>query len=493
MASLLVILVLFALSLPLYSRATANAFLQQEQPPLPRSLLQADNSSSCCSRLSAIGFSSKLPVVIIDSHGENVPHHVEKKISLCTCSNALDPIQEYQGIAMAKGRGTSSANFTKKSFQLNLISEKNQSKSENFPFLGMPKESDFILSGPEIDKTIGIRNWLTYNLAIAAGHYASQTVYTEVFLVEDGAPLSMKHYNGLYIGVEKVKRDKSRVDIQKLKAPDLSGGYIFLYDNDNINQGDVTFGPLKGWEHPFILKDPKQFPDNGAWLLQYLSDFETALFAEDWLQRTGNASYRSYIDMPAVHDFFLLVELTKSPDGYRGSTFMYKDVGKPLVPGPVWDYDESYGQCCGYPLDGWQRGGQSGPGTSGGSAISPEGWRFNICADPGRCIVEPRDGTAVWYRRMWDDPQYHKDVASRWAELRRGAWSDTMLRGMIDGLVVKIQDAAKRNYEKYYDVLVTAPGGKDGLAVWQGEVESMKEWLGKHVLWMDRQFLGLQK
>lgn len=50
--------------------------------------------------------------------------------------------------------------------------------------------------------------------------------------------------------------------------------------------------------------------------------------------------------------------------------------------------------CCGYPIDGWQRGGESGPGTSGGSAISPQGWRFNICVDQGRCLIEPGDGTS---------------------------------------------------------------------------------------------------
>lgn len=69
--------------------------------------------------------------------------------------------------------------------------------------------------------------------------------------------------------------------------------------------------------------------------------------------------------------------------------------------GPPWDYNEAYGKCCGYPLEGYQNNGISGPGTSGGSAISPNGWRFNICADPGRCVVDPQDGISVWYRRLW--------------------------------------------------------------------------------------------
>lgn len=69
--------------------------------------------------------------------------------------------------------------------------------------------------------------------------------------------------------------------------------------------------------------------------------------------------------------------------GYRGSTYFYKDRGGKLMMGPVWDYNEAFGICCGYPIEGWDKGGVSGPGQSGGSAISPEGWRFNICNEPG--------------------------------------------------------------------------------------------------------------
>jgi hypothetical protein len=54
--------------------------------------------------------------------------------------------------------------------------------------------------------------------------------------------------------------------------------------------------------------------------------------------------------------------------------------------------------CCG--CTGFQQMGASN-GTSGGSAISAAGWRFNICQDRGRCKVDPLDGISQWYRRMW--------------------------------------------------------------------------------------------
>lgn len=45
--------------------------------------------------------------------------------------------------------------------------------------------------------------------------------------------------------------------------------------------------------------------------------------------------------------------------------------------------------------------GGASSGSSGGSAISPEGWRFNICDEPQRCIADPVDGVSLWYRRAW--------------------------------------------------------------------------------------------
>lgn len=134
-------------------------------------------------------------------------------------------------------------------------------------------------------------------------------------------------------------QDKNRVDVAKLDPADLSGGYIFVYDNDNIEGNDVSFGPAAGWDNPFVLKYPKTVPDGGAWLLNYMNDFQSALNASDWLQRSGNDSYTSFIDGPAFVDYFLLTELTKNPDGYRGSTYMHKDKGGLLAMGPAWDYN----------------------------------------------------------------------------------------------------------------------------------------------------------
>jgi hypothetical protein len=47
---------------------------------------------------------------------------------------------------------------------------------------GFPREHNWVLHGPENDRTLGMRNWLAYNLARRMGRYASRTRYFELFL-----------------------------------------------------------------------------------------------------------------------------------------------------------------------------------------------------------------------------------------------------------------------------------------------------------------------
>ena len=54
----------------------------------------------------------------------------------------------------------------------------------------------------------------------------------------------------------------------------------------------------------------------------YLNRFEDALFGQDF--RDPNAGYPAHINTTTFVDYMLLTELTKNPDGYRGSTFMHK-------------------------------------------------------------------------------------------------------------------------------------------------------------------------
>ena len=177
-----------------------------------------------------------------------------------------------------------------------------------------------------------------------------------------------------------------------------------------------------------------------------------------------------------------MVFFKQNPDAYRGSVYMYKDVGERIRFMP-WDYNEAYGRCCGYPIEGYMQAGQSS-GLSGGSAISPEGWRFNICAEPARCLVDPTDGISRYFRRMWEDAAFRSAVSSRYRALRAGPWSDGTLRGWFASNVAEMRDAAVRNNERWKEVML-AGTTRDAEAAWMAEVDTLQNWLFARLRWMD--------
>jgi len=452
-------------------------------PPTAPVPALASSGSECCNLLSGIGFSSSIPVVVINTGGADIPDEPKIPASICTCNS---PGGDFAASIKIEIRGSTSAReFLKKSFAFAIIDD--QGKDMDVSFMGFPEDSDFILYGPEMDKTMGMKNYLTMALSRATGRYASNTQYVETFLVQDGRQLSIDHYHGIYIAMEKIKRDKNRLNIQKNEA-DISGGYVFKYDNDNFDEGDkiikATFTELE-----FVSVYPKKdkiSQEQLNWIGSYLGEWEQALGTRDRNQWTP------YIDEGSFVDYFLVTEMSKNPDGYRGSTYFHKDASGPLVAGPAWDYNEAYGMCCGYPIEGYDNDGIS-TGVSGGSAISPEGWRFNICIEESRCVVDPRDGTSPYYMIMMEDPTFRSLVESRWSELRAGPWSTGSIEGLISQLMGQIQEPVLRNLKRWKAApLLEGVSGNDqkNLDFWNFEVNKMLEWTRAHAAWMDAQLSG---
>jgi hypothetical protein len=110
-----------------------------------RRLAQAGD---CCAALAAAGAAADLPTVLIDSRGKPIPPKVKRQaatriaVDLCTCGGAGG---DYAGGAEAGGRGSSSAEFQKKSYRVKLTDA--GGKGAEFPLLGMPADEDWILSG----------------------------------------------------------------------------------------------------------------------------------------------------------------------------------------------------------------------------------------------------------------------------------------------------------------------------------------------------------
>jgi hypothetical protein len=386
-------------------------------------------------------------------------------------NSVVDPYNDYEGNIGIELRGSSSQFiFDKKNFGIEIWDENLQDTSVSI--LGMPEEEDWVLHGPYSDKTL-IRNLLAFKLARDLGWYASRTRLCELILNEE--------YWGVYLFMEKIKRDKNRVDISKLNpdeisGDDLTGGYIVKIDKfDGSNSGQGWASPFRppNYSNPeqtifFQFDYPKNdeiVPQQKAYIQQYVTDFETAL--KNRALDDPIAGYKSYIDISSFIDYAIINEITRNIDAYRLSTFLYKDKasqGGKLVIGPVWDYNLAFGNadyCNGWNQDGWA-------------------WNFNDVCNQDYWLIP------FWWKRFMMDVEFTTLLKNRWFDLRGNKFSTSRIHAYIDSVTSVLSQAQVRNFQRW-DVL--------GKYIWpnyyignsyQDEINYLKLWLDQRFNWLDR-------
>lgn len=282
-------------------------------------------------------------------------------------------------------RGSSSQYFyPKKMYGFHLVDDYELNRDE--ALFGMPAEHNWILNGPYGDKTL-MRNAIAYNLGNGFGRWAPHTRFVELFLHSGSGMVNSTHYHGVYVLIERIKWGDDRLNITKIgpgdnTEPDISGGYIIK--KDRLNEGEQGFTTDRGTNLAFVRPNEQHAsPQQKNWIRDYISTFEDVLYSDGFAHpETG---YAAYIDVDSFIEHFLLTELLKEIDGYRLSTFMYKDRNQKLVMGPAWDFNLSLGNA-NY-LQAWM----------------PNGWYYPLL-DPNDCFFGC--GVRDWYERLLEDPAY---------------------------------------------------------------------------------------
>ncbi len=249
-----------------------------------------------------------------------------------------------------KVRGSSSAGFAK--YSLSLESQDEGKVDQAISPLGMPEESDWVLSGRYTFDRALMRNPVIYQLSNETGEYAVRTRFVEVFLNTGGGNLSYSSdYVGVYTLMEKIKRDGDRVDVRKLAAgdvtePDVSGGYV--WKKDRLDPGDSGFSVNSmgsfGWVYP---KEQNVAPAQESWLRGHLNEFDTALYNSNWTNPSTGKHFTEYIDHFSWLRHHWLNTLAMNVDGFRLSGYYYKHHdetnGGKVGAGPIWDFDRTMG------------------------------------------------------------------------------------------------------------------------------------------------------
>jgi len=419
---------------------------------------------------------SNLPIITIQTNGAQIQDEPKIKADMGIIYNGpgvinkiSDVPNDYKGNIGIELRGSTSQSFPKKPYGFETWDESGE--DIDVKLLGMPKESDWTLNATYNDKTL-MRDGLCYILAGAVMEYAPRVRYNE--LVING------QYRGVYLLVEKIKRDKNRVDIAKIETTDnqgdaLTGGYIIKIDKETgSNSGagwNSLYAPYSGaWQKTYFQYEYPKADDisyeQRNYIRNHMNTVENSIAGQDF--KDPLKGYRKYIDTQSLMDFIIINEISKNPDAYRLSTFFYKerdsDGGK-IKFGPVWDFNLGFGN-----VDYCTQG-------------NPEGLvllNFNeVC---------PGDGWVIhfWWKKFLQDETFYNDLKQRWKYLRANQFSNDRINFVIDSLSNMLGQAQVRNFQQW-PVL--------GQYVWPNyfigntyaeEVSYLKNWVKNRLIYLDK-------
>lgn len=431
-------------------------------------------------------FQNRVPTVYISTKGNTIVN--EPKVQSIMQIQLGDTIVFRSNIGIEYRGSTSFRLFDQKSYGIELRDAADNDTDS--AIMDFPKQSDFILYAPANDKSL-IRNTLIYDLSNQIGMYATRTKYVQLNI--DG------QYLGLYVLMEKIKRDKNRVNITKMANTDITGsavtgGYIFKIDKsagDNSlvgwdadaiytealgfrskydpNGNKLTyaaFGPKKGAETYIMYEYPKNdaiVESQKKYVQSYFSNFEDALLSDNY--KDPIIGYQNYIDINSFIDFLILNEFAYNPDAYRLSTFMHKERLGKLKMGPIWDFNLGFGND--------DRAAFNNASTwmfNFNNFYSNDGWLINF-----------------WWKKLLSDPSFTDKLKTRWSSLRANKLSENNIMQTIDQhiTILKNTKSIERHFDRWRILGVKLPFNNFVGNSHQEEVDFLKSWIKKRLIWMD--------
>ena len=423
--------------------------------------------------------SSNLPIFVINTHGQRIPDEPKIEVDLGIIYNGegirnkiTDPFNEFNGKIAIEIRGSSSQMFPKKQYGFETIDSTGEDKDVSL--LGFPAESDWILYAPYSDKSL-IRNVLAYKLANNIGRYASRSRLCELVLNDE--------YMGVYVLLEKIKRNKDRVDISKLTEADttgdnLTGGYILKIDKKDGGYNSGWYSDYRpysnAWQTIYIqyhYPKPESILDvQKKYIKSIVDSFETTMNSPEFADTLKG--YTSFIDVESFVDYFILSELSRNVDAFRLSFFFYKDKNskdKKIKAGPLWDLNLGFGNSDYY------------------NASSTEGWQINYLTTDPTFLQSDYYQVPFWWKKLFSDKEFKNKIKLRWKEFRENELSIPNIMAIIDSITILLSESEERNFERW-DILdeYIWPNAYVG-GSYENEISYLKNWIINRLNWMDEE------
>lgn len=389
-------------------------------------------------------FSTHLPIVIIDTDGNEPPIYTEKKrvhyewifvdipgvdpyvngsINIISGNekNSLKDTPSYSSDMIIKRRGNSSMLYEKAQYLVKLVTDSGEDNKVSI--LDMGEDNEWILNGSMADKSM-IRNYLAYKTAAQFMPFTPDYEICEV-LIKSGDTYK---YNGVYLLGENISHGKNRVNTHNFKAN--SSVNSFILRRDRYDENDImldTFATRDNIINPFnqrtflgMVYPGKKIATED--MINYVSEeittIEKVLYSDDFKEFS---TYPRYIDVDSFVDYFLINEFFGSYDSGTYSTYMYRDIGQKLKMGPVWDYDGTMDNYIFEPLEAGVMAFQTKP----------------------------------WFNRLVLDKSFVEKLENRYSQLRKSVLSEKSINDSIDEIVAYIGPAQAREWKRWANIYKT--------------------------------------
>ena len=269
-------------------------------------------------------FSSRLPVVSIETGGQAIPGrpeegqkvsqvkntfiHAEMKIMENKGElNTLQDTPQVESDIQIRVRGNSSRLFDKPGYLFKFTDEDGMDKG--YEVMGMEKDSTWVLHGPYLDKTL-MRNYMWYNLSGQIMEWAPDVRFCEVFLNDK--------YQGVYVMAEQISVGEGRVEVTEYDGKSNASSYIVCVDRESVNDVDYLDNfteYARRMTSKVEVKYPgarKLTPEITDYISRDFSEFEKSLYSYDYTSR--RYGYRNFIDVDNFVDYFIINEVTQNTD-----------------------------------------------------------------------------------------------------------------------------------------------------------------------------------
>jgi len=362
-------------------------------------------------------------------------------------------------LADIRYRGNSSLHFDKKSYLVKLVHADGTENEQQV--LGMPSHDTWALNGPFLDKTL-MRNYLSMNISAEIMGYAPRVRFVELFVSEQ--------YQGVYVMMEMNSQGIGRVNISNYKDGDPFTSYILRVDRGDTPENELNNFtkytkrmPPNTDTNRFMINveypsTRKLTPELKEYIERDFSKFEKSLYSYDY--DDDDYGYESFINVQSFVDYFIINEFFQNYDATMYSTYFYKDIRGKIHIGPVWDFNNAFGNY----MD-----------------VVHDGTGFELYE-------------RTWYFMLTKEKSFVDAVIHRYKTLRKTTLSDEYLMNYIDETAAFLGDARDRNFEvwgysfdpsklTYRSLLVPY---ERNITSYDQAIKQLKDFIQIRGNWMDR-------